>query len=244
MKPNGFQFKQFYVAHHRCAMKVGTDGVLIGAWASVPAGGGRILDIGTGCGLIALMLAQRSGPEWQSDAIDLDSAAAEQARDNFAASPWSERLHAYPASLQDWTSDTARHGTYRLIVSNPPYFRNALKNPDDGRRTARHTDCLSFDDLLCCSAVLLQEGGLFALILPAEAEDDILRRAGAYGLYPVRLCRVHSRMNKPVKRILIELQRLSALPAHKTDTPAILCLEPSDAPESADYARLVKDFYL
>lgn len=225
-------------------MKVGTDGVLIGAWASIPSGGGRMLDIGTGCGLIALMLAQRSGPEWQSDAIDLDNAAAEQARDNFATSPWRDRLHAYPASLQDWASDTARHGTYRLIVSNPPYFRNALKNPDDGRRTARHTDCLSFDDLLHCSAVLLQEDGLLALILPAEAEDDILRQASTYSLYPVRLCHVHSRMNKPAKRILIELQHRSALSVNEMVTPAILCLEPSDAPESADYARLVKDFYL
>ena len=128
-----FRFKQFYVDDDRCAMKVGTDGVLLGCWCPTPhltfdIGHLRILDIGTGSGLIALMLAQRC-TDAHIDAIDIDAEAAAQAAENFASSPWSERLHAHHCSLQEWRPEEK----YHLIVSNPPYFQNSLKNPDKGR---------------------------------------------------------------------------------------------------------------
>ena len=142
-------------------MKVGTDGVLLGAWA--PAGI-RILDVGTGSGLIARMLMQRC-PEAEVEGIDIDEAAAEQAREN--------GVKAYCAKLQEW------QGTYDLIVSNPPYFQNSLKNPDKGRQTARHTDSLSYAELIHHSARLLNENGQLALILPAEAENEVRQLAAA-----------------------------------------------------------------
>ena len=135
-KSTGFTFKQFHVQHDRCAMKVGTDGVLLGCWTDVPAAG-SVLDIGTGSGLIALMIAQRTNA--QIDAIDIASDAYEQACINFAQSPWNERLKAYIASIQEWQHEAL----YDLIISNPPYFNNSLKNPDKGRELARHTDSLS-----------------------------------------------------------------------------------------------------
>ena len=163
----GFQFKQFFVRHDRCAMKVGTDGVLLGCWSGYDAAAAgsptiphryhyaRCLDIGTGSGLIALMLAQRF-PDALIDAIDIDKAAVEQAAENFAASPWSDRLHAFHVRLQEWQS----HSAPSLIVSNPPYFQNSLKNPDKGRQTARHTDTLSFCELIHHSTRLLSENGV------------------------------------------------------------------------------------
>ena len=135
----GFRFKQFFVRHDRCAMKVGTDGVLLGAWAPTnpltPNPLTRILDIGTGSGLIALMLAQRC-PDAQIAAIDIDPDAVAQARENFAASPWSDRLHVAQSSLQEWQMGNGKCGNdkwYDLIVSNPPYFTASLKNPDAAR---------------------------------------------------------------------------------------------------------------
>ena len=172
-----FRFKQFFVNDDRCAMKVGTDGVLLGCWTPITVHRTpytihptpfRVLDIGTGSGLIALMLAQRC-PNAQIDAIDIDTSAIEQAKENFAQSPFSNQLAAYPSSLQTWPDHP-----YDLVVSNPPYFQNSLKNPDEGRKQARHTDSLSYQELLSHSARLLNENGHLALILPAEAEEEAL----------------------------------------------------------------------
>lgn len=214
-----FHFKQFDVEDNACAMKVGTDGVLLGGWAepilqqSGPSGiagpsaeGGltaqrSFLDIGTGSGLIALMLAQRF-PEAHILGIDIDEASARQAAENFATSPWSDRLEAKHISLQELTGAA---GLFSLIVSNPPYFRDALKCPERGRSNARHTDELSYDELLRCAAQLLAKDGVLALILPAEAESDILTLAAVNGLQPLRLTRVHTTPAKPAKRILISL---------------------------------------
>ena len=167
-------------------MKVGTDGVLLGAWSPK---GTCILDIGTGSGLIARMLMQRC-PEAQIDAIDIDAAAVQQARENGA--------DAHMSRLQDWNG-----GPYDLIVSNPPYFQNSLKNPDAGRKTARHTDTLSYEDLIAHSARLLTENGQLSLILPAEAEQEIRSIAAAHGLFLTHLTRVFSKESKPARRVLM-----------------------------------------
>ena len=170
-------------------MKVGTDGVLLGAWAPVPAvstqpSACKILDIGTGSGLIALMLAQRC-PEAQIDAIDIDQQACEQAAANFAASPWAERLHATHCPLQQLANNSlfAEGGlssvsasvnqpkaVYNLILSNPPYFVDSLMNPDAARCTARHNDTLPFGELIACSTRLLAPNVRLWVVLPADAE--------------------------------------------------------------------------
>ena len=223
-----FRFKQFYIEDNKCAMKVGTDGVLLGAWCPK---GTRILDVGTGSGLIARMLMQRC-PEAEVEGIDIDEAAVEQAREN--------GVRAFQARLQDWKLDIGH--CYDLIVSNPPYFQNSLKNPDKGREMARHTDTLSYAELIQHSARLLQEGGRLALILPAEAENEIREIAARYSLYCTRATRVYSKETKPVRRVLLSFVMTTVRNDDMaTDT---LVLEDEKGGRSAAYSELTKDFYL
>ena len=243
-----FRFKQFTVWHDRCAMKVGTDGVLLGAWAgasessegaSQPAMTSsikHILDIGTGSGLVALMLAQRF-PNALIDGIDIDASAVLQAQDNFSASPFSTRLRAYSSPLQDWQPQEK----YDLIVSNPPYFSNSLLCPDNSRTNARHNNTLSFAELFEHSDRLLSPCGTLALVLPADAEKEILALSRLHHLYCVRLCRVHTTAAKPAKRILIAFSRqVQSCPL----TPDTLCLSENGLPRSAAYSALTQAFYL
>ena len=245
-----FRFKQFTVWHDRCAMKVGTDGVLLGTWAeaiaykedasaaspAVPHIVRRILDIGTGSGLIALMLAQRF-PNAIIDGIDIDPSAVLQAKDNFSASPFSTRLHAYSSPLQEWQPQEK----YDMIVSNPPYFSNSLLCPDGMRTKARHAESLSFAELSAHSNRLLTQAGTLSLVLPADAEKAILAEARLQHLYCVRLCRVHTTANKPAKRILVTFSHQT--PA-TTLTPETLCLSTPNHPRSPAYSALTQDFYL
>ena len=234
-------------------MKVGTDGVLLGAWCPLPLTATpsplhpthdndtpyTVLDIGTGSGLIALMLAQRllpTIPRLTIDAIDMDADAVSQAQYNFEQSPWAKHLHAHQTSLQDWQSQTK----YDLIVSNPPYFQASLKNPDNQRATARHTDTLSYRELIVNSARLLHTNGTLALVLPIESKDEILALAQENGLYPTHTTHVHSKPGKPAKRLLIALsaQRLIA------SSPTTFYIESENAPRSEEYKRLTETFYL
>lgn len=252
-----FCFKQFYVHDEQCAMKVGTDGVLLGAWAASfpPVGGteeGLILDIGTGSGLIALMLAQRF-PDANILGIDICANAVQQANANFAASPWHNRLHAIKKALQELNPieplcpqsksaalEPSNLLTFQLIISNPPYFHNSLKAPDEARSKARHTDTLSYEDLLYHSNRLLADNGMLSLILPIEAEPSIIQEAEKYGLYPTRLCRVRGNERKPFKRLLIEFQRSVAAITEET----MLTLEDAPNQRSEAYKALTQDFYL
>ena len=220
-----FRFKQFFIEDSQCAMKVGTDGVLLGAWAPT---GTRILDVGTGSGLIARMLMQRC-PEAEVEGIDIDPNAVEQAREN--------GVKAFVSSLQEW------QGTYDLIVSNPPYFQNSLKNTDKGRQTARHTDTLSFAELIKHSARLLIEDGQLALILPAEAENEIRQLAGAEGFFLTRVTRVYSKESKPARRVLMAFSRDNGITEHRY-TEDTLVLEDEKGGRSLPYQTLCRDFYL
>ena len=206
-------------------MKVGTDGVLLGAWAPI---GTRILDVGTGSGLIARMLMQRC-PEAEVEGIDIDEAAAEQAKEN--------GVKAYCSSLQEW------QGSYDLIVSNPPYFQNSLKNPDKGREMARHTDSLSYAELIHHSARLLKEGGQLALILPAEAENEIRQLAATENLFITHVTRVYSKETKPVRRVLLAFSRNNGITGYRY-TEDVLVLEDEKGGRSAAYSELCKEFYL
>ena len=242
--PN-FRFKQFTVWHDRCAMKVGTDGVLLGAWCPLATatseGEYKVLDIGTGSGLIALMLAQRATSIDDTpiviDTIDIDASAAEQAKFNFEQSPWSKLLRIYQSSLQEWQSEKE----YDLIVSNPPYFQSSLKNPDAQRATARHTDSLSYNELIAHSERLLRRNGILALVLPIEAEEEILSLAAAAGLSPIAITYVHTKPGKPVKRILMALTKGDAV--GEVDGNHFY-IESADSPRSEEYKKLTEEFYL
>lgn len=206
-------------------MKVGTDGVLLGAWAPT---GSRILDVGTGSGLIARMLMQRC-PEAEVEGIDIDEAAVEQACEN--------GVKAFCARLQEW------QGMYDLIVSNPPYFQNSLKNPDEGRKTARHTDTLSYAELIHHSARLLTMHGQLALILPAEAENEVRQLAAAEDLFLTHVTRVFSKENKKPKRVLLAFQlKIEDLRFEILEDS--LVLEDEKGGRSLPYQNLCRDFYL
>ena len=228
-----FAFKQFTVRHDRCAMKVGTDGVLLGAWTDL-SHSRRILDIGTGTGLIALMLAQRC-MDARITAIDLDSAAVEQAQENIQASPWKDRIEA----LQQDICTYPPNGTFDTIVSNPPYFIDSLKCPDGQRSTARHTDTLDADRLIGKVSELLTSDGRFSIILPAEQTEDLIRVAGEKGLHPSRQTWVITRPGLSPKRILMEFRKIPV-----TLQPNELVIELERHVYSEEYIALTQEFYL
>ena len=233
MSTPNFRFKQFTIWHDKCAMKVGTDGVLLGAWCPK---GTRILDVGTGSGLIARMLMQRC-PDAEIEGIDIDEAAVEQAREN--------GVRAFQARLQDWQNDKSQNTNYKydLVVSNPPYFQNSLKNPDKGRQTARHTDTMPFVELIRHSARLLKEDGQLALILPAEAEAEVRQLAAAENLFLAHVTRVYSKENKKAKRVLLAFQ-LKIGDFRFDILEDSLVLEDENGGRSEAYRQLTKDFYL
>ena len=224
-------------------MKVGTDGVLLGAWAPVSGyglrvTGYRILDVGTGSGLIARMLMQRC-PEAEVEGIDIDAAAVEQAREN--------GVKAYCSSLQEWQigkCENEKINYYDLIVSNPPYFQNSLKNPDKGREMARHTDTLPFEELIKHSARLLREGGRLALILPADAETEIRQLAATENLFLTHATRVYSKENKKPKRVLLAFEKLKIKNYELKISEDTLVLEDEKGGRSAAYSELCREFYL
>ena len=242
MSTPNFRFKQFTIWHDKCAMKVGTDGVLLGAWAPIAVShqpsAVRILDIGTGSGLIALMLAQRCHNA-HIDAIDIDENAIEQAQENVQISNFKSQISNFVSRLQDWKPEIK----YNLIVSNPPYFQNSLKNPDKGRELARHTDSLSYEELIVHSARLLTMLGQLALILPAEAETEIRELAARYGLSCTRVTRVYSKENKPARRVLIAFSRQPSA-VSRQPSEDYLVLEDEKGGRSAAYSELCKEFYL
>lgn len=230
-----FRFKKFSVKQDKCSMKIGTDGVLLGAWASIADEPGNILDIGTGTGLIALMLAQRCETE-QIDAVELEPEAFEQAVDNFENSPWADRLYCYHTSLQEFAGETDE--TYDLIISNPPFF---LPNPqaDKKRSIARHHGHLSHEELIRCSAKLLSKNGSCAFILPYQEEQQVLRYGKQYDLFPVRITRVRGHAESPVKRSLIEL-RFGEQVCNEDE----LILETERNTYAPAFREMVRDFYL
>ncbi|GMN06335.1 methyltransferase [Croceitalea sp. MTPC5] len=196
-----FKFKQFTIHQDRCAMKVGTDGVLLGAWTSLENNPHSILDIGSGTGLIALQLAQRSAAQ-TIDAIELDENAYEQCVGNFEASDWSDRLFCYHASLQEYVEEL--DDTYDLIVSNPPFYTEDFGCVSGTRAMARQEHSLPFEELISSVAKLLSDQGEFALIIPHKEEENIIRLAGQFDLLPKKIMRVKGNPTSATKRSLLQ----------------------------------------
>jgi tRNA1Val (adenine37-N6)-methyltransferase len=236
---SAFRFKRFTVNNDRAAMKVGTDTVLLGATVSLLVSDQRVLDAGTGTGAVALMLAQRytdMGRIPDITGIDIDIPSAEEARSNFATSPWSRNIHAEAASLQQYRPD----GPIDLVVSNPPYFDSSLQAPDERRNTARHAvgNSMSYRDLVTFAADHLSDNGRLAIILPSDQERAMLRCARGFGLFPSRITRFRTTSRKAPARFVAELSRL------RSDSAEILVTMQHEGEYTPEYISLVKDFYL
>ncbi len=232
-----FQFKNFTIYHDLCAMKVGTDGVLLGAWAAV-TDAKKVLDIGTGTGLIALMLAQRNQQAF-IDAIDIDAGAAQQAVVNVLASPYASQIEVKHMPLDRYAEMCSSR--YDLIVSNPPYFEQSLKCPNGQRSLARHTDSLSLDDLFTAAAKLLTSTGRIALVLPADQFKQIETVAARSNLFVSKCNWVHPTPTSIPKRILIELSQKEDAKEYVEEHLVIELARHKYTPE---YIALTKHFYL
>ncbi|CAK9885662.1 MAG: tRNA1(Val) (adenine(37)-N6)-methyltransferase [Candidatus Erwinia impunctatus] len=233
---NGFTFKKFFVAHDKCAMKVGTDGVLLGAWAPV-INSKRILDIGTGSGLIALMLAQRTVFDVHVDGVELDADAANQAIANVANSHWSERVIIIQSDIQQWVTQCKE--TYQLIVSNPPYFSSGSECATSARATARYTTTLNHQTLLYCAEQLLDKQGVFCVILPFMAAETLLSLACAQGWYLKQRMDISDTVLRPVNRVMLALGRYQTECSHQSMT-----IRDAEHNYSVAYRQLTRDFYL
>lgn len=249
-----FSFKRFTVHQAHSAMKVGTDGVLLGAWCmrrDAPSDirekelhkAERWLDVGTGTGVIALMLAQRFA-ESEIDALEPDVWACEDARTNFGASPWETRLHLIPDRLQDYVERTSLR--YDYIVTNPPFFVDSLPSPDDARTRARHAATLPYDELLEGVRKLLKEEGAFSLILPPAESRLFSLEATARGWWLQRRTEVCSTPNSGIRRVLMQWGRLGQIPA--TEKGPMRCdrltIHTRENTYSDEYRALTRDFYL
>ncbi|KHN50003.1 tRNA(1)(Val) (adenine(37)-N(6))-methyltransferase TrmN [Pectobacterium fontis] len=236
LRRDGFTFKQCFVAHDRCAMKVGTDGILLGAWAPVSSAT-RILDIGSGSGLLALMLAQRSAPHVQIDAVELDSAASQQAQENIAASPWADRITVYADDIMRFAQ--TRAADYSLIVSNPPYFPPGLACGSTQREQARYTTLLTHEALLRCAHQLLMPEGLFCVVLPVQIAENFIPLAQQHNWHVHQQLCVSEQADKPAHRVLLALSRQERECVH-----ASLVIRDDERRYSADFQQLTKAFYL
>lgn len=233
-----FRFKQFSIDQDRCAMKIGTDGVLLGAWSSLDHYPDSILDIGTGTGLIALMLAQKSGAGL-IDALEIEENAYEQAVENFEKSDWGDRLFCYHAAWDEFVEEMQDEDKYDLIISNPPFYSEDYKSGNENRDKARFADALPLEELIEGASLLLSENGHFDIIIPNAEEVKAIKIAERYQLFPEKITRVKGTNDAPVKRSLISFGRNNTNPDIEE-----LTLEISRHNYTEEFKELVKDFYL
>ena len=234
MKP--FQFKQFSIHQDKTAMKVGTDGVLLGAWVKINENADSVLDIGTGTGLIALQIAQRYDCQ-TIDALEVEPNAFEEAVDNFENSAWSDRLFCYHASLDEFVNQI--DDTYDVVISNPPFYNSTYKELEQKRALARHAKSLTFKSLLEHTSKLLSKKGTCAFIVPYEEEINFLEIAAHNNLFPQRITRVKGNTKTNFKRTLLQLSFSNISPKIEE-----LTIELERHIYTEDYKNLVADFYL
>ncbi|MCT4615568.1 MAG: methyltransferase [Marinifilaceae bacterium] len=238
MAKESFQFKQFEVYHQNSSMKVGIDGVLIGAWANIN-NQANILDIGTGSGLIALMAAQRSDNESSVTAIDIDENSIIEASNNFINSKWSDKIRAKKTSIQDFS--ISEDNKYDTIISNPPFFESGIAAKTKSRTQARHVSSLSFEDLCLSVSRIMSENGSFSLILPTSEKDKFIEKANQNNLFLTRVCEIYPKPEYSAKRIMMEFNK------HKTENiinSSITIETEKRHIYTNEYIQLTKEFYL
>ncbi|WP_028892428.1 tRNA1(Val) (adenine(37)-N6)-methyltransferase [Tenacibaculum sp. 47A_GOM-205m] len=237
MKP--FQFKEFTVHQDKTAMKIGTDAVLLGAWCNLGDYPDTMLDVGSGTGVISLMLAQRSDA-MTIDAVEVDENAYEQTVENFEQSDWGDRLFCYNASFVEFAEEMAEEEEqYDVIVSNPPFYTDNYETEDVARNKARFTSSLSFEDLLKGVSKILSENGRFSTIIPFKEQENFVELAKKYDLYLNRVCRVKGTPDTEVKRSLLELSFVETSIKEEE-----LIIETKRHQYTDAYINLTKDFYL
>ena len=236
-----FNFKQFHVNQDRCAMKIGTDGVLLGAWTPLINNPYNVLDIGAGTGILSLMLAQRSNAAPNNvgiiDAIEIDEDAYEQCVENFEASPWGDKLFCFHAGLDEFVDEP--EDEYDLIISNPPFYTDDYKSDNVSRDLARFEDALPFEELIEAAALLLSDNGIFSVIIPYKEEERFVAMCKELDLFPLKITRVKGTPTSEIKRSLLAFCRME-------QTPLIdeLVIEISRHNYTPEYIELTKDFYL
>ena len=239
MNKKPFRFKEFTIHQDKTAMKVGTDGVLLGAWCTIDKYPDTILDIGSGTGIIALMIAQRSDA-MTIDAVEVDENAYEQTVENFEKSDWGDRLYCYNATFQEFANEIAEEEeSYDLIVSNPPFYTDAFESEDSSRNKARFTSALSFEELLEGVSKILSKNGIFSTIIPFKEEENFINIAKDQHLFLNSVCRVQGNKTSAVKRSILafSFQETEVNETH-------LIIEIARHQYTEDYINLTKDFYL
>ena len=231
-----FNFKQFHVNQDRCAMKIGTDGVLLGAWTPLINNPFNALDIGAGTGILSLMLAQRSNAE-QIDAIEIDEDAYEQCVENFETSPWGDKLFCFHAGLDEFVDEP--EDEYDLIISNPPFYTDDFKSDNSSRDLARFEDALPFEELIEAAALLLSDNGIFSVIIPFKEEERFVSMCKELDLFPLKITRVKGTPTSEIKRSLLAFCRIE-----QTALIDELVIEISRHNYTPEYIELTKEFYL
>lgn len=230
-----FHFKKFSIDDSSAAMKIGTDSVLLGAWT--PCGAeNRILDIGTGSGILALMMAQRT--KAVIDAIEVNANAADLAQKNVQLSPWPDQIHIFNLSIQEFSSET--NNKYNLIICNPPFFTDSLKAPDQARNIARHNDTLPVKDLLKITSELLAEDGKASFILPADAFENWITQASSHYLFPEIITKVKSSHKHHPHRAMVVFTKVQKPEITENE----LSIYSSKGIYTDEYRKLTKEFYL
>ncbi|SFZ89567.1 tRNA1Val (adenine37-N6)-methyltransferase [Flaviramulus basaltis] len=236
MSKSPFAFKEFTINQDQCAMKIGTDGVLLGAWSSLERNPFSILDIGAGTGVLSLMLAQRSHAEL-IDAIEIDDAAYEQCVDNFEQSHWGDRLFCYHASLEEFVDEI--DDKYDLIICNPPFYSEDYKTKNSARDMARFQDAMPFEELVFGVSKLLSKNGIFSVIIPYKEENLFISLASKFNIFPNKILHLKGNSTSKIKRSLIEFSF-----SENTVKISELIIETERHKYTQDYINLTKDFYL
>jgi tRNA1Val (adenine37-N6)-methyltransferase len=232
-----FQFKKFTINQERCAMKVGTDGVLLGAWCPIGNHPFSVLDIGAGTGILSLMLAQRSNAE-QIDAIEIDENAYEQCVENFEGSPWGDRLFCFHAGLDEFIDEP--EDQYDIIISNPPFYSEDYKTESEQRDLARFQEAMPFEELIEAAHLLLSENGIFSVIIPYKKEKSFIAMAEGFDLHPFKITRVKGTPTTEIKRSLLAFSFAKKERIEQGE----LIIETARHQYTGDYIALTKDFYL
>lgn len=234
-----FRFKEFTIEQDKVAMKIGTDAVLLGAWCALEDAFDTILDVGSGTGVIALMLAQRSFAN-TIDAVEKNDNAYEQTVENFENSDWGDRLFCYHTDFQNFADEISEEEeTYDLIVSNPPFYTDEFETENSDRNEARFTSSLSFNDLIEGVSKILSEEGTFATIVPFKEEASFIELAKSHQLHVSRVCNVQGNPSSEIKRSLLEFT-FKAQEVKKEH----LIIEKERHQYTKAYVALTKDFYL